>query len=105
MKQTKGIREPRPIRFRHAPIHDPDFHDLQIALALYAQDEGAGTADRLIREACYDAADEDDRHRAQRLETLTAHSRSGSRIGPKLACEILAALGRYLDDCENGREP
>ena len=77
-----------------------EFHRIQLALAVLAEDEGLTALNSLVRDACYGAADEADLQRAERIMGITKGRRTGSRIGPKMACEILAALGRFLEDDE-----
>ena len=99
MRMIRKFRRPRA-----APLRDDEFHDLQIALGQLARDETPNAVNTLVRDACYDAADEADLERARRLIAITKGQRRGSQIGEKLACEILAALGRFLEESENGRE-
>ena len=110
-----GRMKPRPLRIplpnprsvRYCTLGDDDeFHELQIALAILAEDEsgkvgqpsaGRAAVDQIIRDACFSAAFSDSVRAIRELIT-----------GPdqiEMACEILAALGRFLDDCENGRGP
>ena len=97
------LRDPRPPSFRNANEGDgrDEFYDLQIALALLAEDEGKGAVDALIRDASHAAADASDLQRAFRIASVADGTRV--KIGAKIGCEILAALGRWLDD-ENGKE-
>ena len=72
------LPNPRPIRFYQTP--DPTFHNLQIALALLAEDERPDKVDQLIRNACHDAADADDFYRIQRICGITAGKKKRERI-------------------------
>ena len=100
--QQKLAKPPLKLRpynpqFRAAPPPDnPEFHQLQVAIALVAEDESPHQADKLIRDAAFDAAGADDLRRAERIADIARGTRV--KIGPKIGCEILAALGRFLDD-------
>ena len=104
--KTNTIRNPRPIRFRHIPADgNGDYHNLQIALALLAEDENPRAVNRMIRDACHDAATVEDLFRAQRIGSITTGKRAGSVLGPRLACEVLAAIGWLLEEHANdGKE-
>jgi len=94
------LRDPRPPQFRTVDeITDEDnrIHDLQVALAMLAEDEGRDTVDTLIRDACYAAAGSGDLFRASQVATIGDGSKRIT-IGPKLGCEILAAIGWLMSD-------
>ena len=114
------LRDPRPPSFRTVDEggHD-EFYKLQLACALYQRDEDRKRGrkprkppekgeqpsypelDTLIRDASHAAADASDLQRAFRIASVADGTRV--KIGAKIGCEILAALGRWLDD-ENGKE-
>ena len=104
------LRDPRPPSFRTVDEggHD-EFYKLQLACALYQQEEDrmrgrdpnrpnptCPELDKLIRDACHAGAGSGDLYRARQIGSI------GDKIGDKIGCEILAALGRWLD--ENGKE-
>jgi len=89
MKRYRPIAPPRPPRFcRLGSGSSTDFTDLQLALALLAEDEGRDVVDTLIRDACHAAASSGDLFRARQLAAIP-----GAKLGDKMACEILAAIG------------
>ena len=112
-KPPRSLRDYTP-EFHEAPEDWPEFLRLAIACRCYQEDEdrkrGRATRDErrkrgkdpqqpeldaLIREACVDAAEDGDRRRAERIMAITKGKRT--RIGPKMAHEILAALGWFLE--------
>jgi len=119
--QKKLAKPPRSLRdytpeFHEAPEDWPEFLRLAIACRCYQEDEDRKRnrptrderrkrgkdpqqpeLDALIRKACVDAAEDGDRRRAERIMAITEGRRTGSRIGPKMAHEILAALGWFLE--------
>jgi len=110
------LRDPRPPSFRTVDEggHD-EFYKLQLACALYQQEEDrmrgrdpnrpnptCPELDKLIRDACHAAAVKEGMlQRAFRIASVADGTRV--KIGAKIGSEILAALGRWLDD-ENGKE-
>ena len=109
------LRDPRPPSFRTVDEggHD-EFYKLQLACALYQQEEDRKRGrdpnrpnptcpelDKLIRDASHTAADASDLQRAFRIAGVADGTRV--KIGAKIGSEILAALGRWLDN-ENGKE-
>ena len=117
------LRDPRPPQFRtvdETTDEDNCIHDLQVACAMYQQDEDRKRGrkprkppkkgerlsypelDTLIRDACYSGAGADDLRRADDIGA-SIQSRAADRgnvvaIGPKLGCEILAAIGWLMSD-------
>ena len=94
------LRDPRPPQFRtvdETTDEDNRIHDLQIALAMLAEDEGRDTVDTLVRDACYAAAGSGDLFRAAQIASIGDGSKRIT-IGPKLGCEILAAIGWLMSD-------
>ena len=90
-KPRPKLRDPRPPQFRtvdETTDEDNCIHDLQLALALLAEDEGRDIVDTLIRDACHAAAGSSDLFRARQLAAIP-----GAKLGDKMACEILAAIG------------
>lgn len=72
-----------------------DWQAIQLSLYLMAKNEGRKAVNQLIREACQKAADNGDHRRAQQLVGDIPY------IGPALAYETLAALGRFLAEQED----
>ncbi len=72
---------------------DPEFHQLQVALALLAEDEGRAQVDALIRAACMDAADQGDVGQMMDLRPCLV-----GRDKTEMTYEVLAAIGWLLDD-------
>ena len=120
MARPVAPRQLRPPRFYKVPPPpsfscDPEFHNLRLACALYQQEEDRKRGrdpnrpnptcpelDKLIRDACHAAAVKEGMlQRAFRIASVADGTRV--KIGAKIGSEILAALGRWLDD-ENGKE-
>jgi len=106
------LHDPRPPKFRTVDEGDghDEFHDTQLYLTMYQEDEDrkkgrdpnrknrtCPEADKLIRDACYDAASSSDLFRAAQIATIGDGSKRVT-IGPKLGCEILAAIGWLMSD-------
>jgi len=117
--QRKLAKPPRKLRhygprFYFSP--DPDFQRIQVALKLMAEDEDMRRGrnpnrenpqyqeiDTLIMDACVAAAGPEDRARIEHIRAIRNEDTDDAEIGPKMGAEILAALGRFLDD--NGKGP
>ena len=104
ISHDKPIPCPRPVRYRvDDSATGKDFHEIRLALTMLCEDEGLTVMNQTIRAACYDAADLGDLRVADRIMAVGRWTKGA--IGPVIACEVMDAISRMWDECENEEVP